>query len=113
MKNYSFIPDRESVMKRVMGDEAFLDSMLVKFSRLYADAEEKLNGYLKAGDMSECRRYVHSLKGVGLNMGINELHERSAALEKRFLDEDTEGIGEDIAAYGALIRGIIAEIQEK
>jgi HPt (histidine-containing phosphotransfer) domain-containing protein len=62
--------DYEGVYERIGNDE-----LIVKYLRKFKDSDMlgQFNRSVDAGDCKEAFRHMHSLKGLCLNLGLNEL----------------------------------------
>ena len=70
--------DYESVLKRMMGNEAFLRSLLNRFA---ADTTmETLEAAVHSHKAEDIFSQAHTLKGVAENLGLKPLYERVSVL---------------------------------
>lgn len=75
-----------NVLER-LGSESLVKRFALKFKDDLSFAN--LTNALEAGDAPEAFRAAHSLKGICLNLGLDELYEASAALTELLRGKDT------------------------
>lgn len=80
--------DYEGVLGR-MGSEAMIKRFALKF--LQDPSFNNLKDNLKKGDGEEAFRAAHTLKGVCLNLGFDELYKVSAELTEKLRGRETAG----------------------
>lgn len=80
--------DYESVLSRFMSEK-----MVVKFALKFLDdtSFDNLEAAIKKGDAEEAFRAVHTLKGVCLNLGFDNLYAPSAELTEVLRGRKLEG----------------------
>ncbi len=80
--------DYEGVLGR-MGSEVMIRHFALKF--LQDPSFNNLKENLEKGDGEEAFRAAHTLKGVCLNLGFNELYEVSAELTEKLREREAAG----------------------
>ena len=80
--------DYESVLGR-MGSEAMIKRFALKF--LQDPSFNNLKENLEKNDGEEAFRAAHTLKGVCLNLGFDELYEASAEITEKLRGKETAG----------------------
>lgn len=80
--------DYEGVLGR-MGSEAMIKRFALKF--LQDPSFNNLKENLEKNDGEEAFRAAHTLKGVCLNLGFDELYEVSAAITEKLRERETAG----------------------
>lgn len=80
--------DYEGVLGR-MGSEAMIKRFALKF--LQDPSFDSLKDNLEKNDGEEAFRAAHTLKGVCLNLGFDELYEVSAELTEKLRGRETAG----------------------
>ena len=80
--------DYEGVLGR-MGSEAMIKRFALKF--LQDPSFNNLKENLEKNDGEEAFRAAHTLKGVCLNLGFDELYEASAEITEKFRGKETAG----------------------
>ena len=80
--------DYESVLGR-MGSEAMIKRFALKF--LQDPSFNNLKENLEKNDGEEAFRAAHTLKGVCLNLGFDELYEVSAEITEKLRGKETAG----------------------
>lgn len=87
--------DYETVLKRMMGNEAFLYSLLQRFA---ADRMiEELETAVRSRDAEKIFNQVHALKGVAENLGLKPLYETAFKLVEITRKGSVEGTEEAFA----------------
>ncbi|WP_158587163.1 PAS domain-containing hybrid sensor histidine kinase/response regulator [Motilimonas pumila] len=74
--------DIDSVLKRLMGNQALLIELLAEFVRCHEQDLSLLQETVKQQDKAECHRLLHGLKGSAGNMGLTRLHQISQREEQ-------------------------------
>ena len=80
--------DYEGVLGR-MGSEAMIKRFALKF--LQDPSFNNLKENLEKNDGEEAFRAAHTLKGVCLNLGFDELYEASAEITEKLRGKETAG----------------------
>ena len=80
--------DYEGVLGR-MGSEAMIKRFALKF--LQDPSFNNLKENLEKNDGEEAFRAAHTLKGVCLNLGFDELYEVSAEITEKLREKETAG----------------------
>ena len=88
--------DYEGVLGR-MGSEAMIKRFALKF--LQDPSFNNLKENLEKNDGEEAFRAAHTLKGVCLNLGFDELYEASAEITEKLRGKETGG-SEDMFQKG-------------
>jgi HPt (histidine-containing phosphotransfer) domain-containing protein len=73
--------DRAAGLRRVAGNEALYDKLLLDFHRDYATSADHIRSALADGRLADAERLVHTLKGVAGNIGAGELHRAAQELD--------------------------------
>ncbi len=110
---YSFIEDPALVLERLGGNSSLLERMLDKFSTHYRGARQEFNKLAAARDTEECRRFVHSLKGVSANLGMDVLYRLCVPLEAAIRDSGLESTADAVESFLREIEAIILEIDRE
>lgn len=76
----------EDVLSRFMKD-----TLVLRFLRMFPNdtSMDDLTSTLKAGDVKEAFRAVHTLKGVALNLGLGNLASAASTLTEALRGADT------------------------
>lgn len=88
--------DTLNTLKQVMEDDFNL--LLETFRQDSIDRLKKLHEVIQGGDADLIRRSAHSFKGSSSNIGALQLSALCAALEKKALSGDLQGLAEDVHA---------------
>ncbi|HJV34748.1 PAS domain S-box protein [Geomonas sp.] len=92
---------------RTVESASLLKKLLISFGRENAGVIGNLDRALAEGDLAAARRIVHTVKGVGGNLGATGLHRAGSLLE----DAMREGPdGESLPSALALFRDKLAEV---
>lgn len=81
MNDEKTIIDLKFGVAQLSGNQELLITLLVKFQTQYADLADKLDMLFAQGDMTTAKGYIHTLKGVTGNLGLNALHRVAKRLE--------------------------------
>lgn len=79
-------------LAQVMNDPALYMDLLMSFVKRYKSWPAALSDTLESGDLDECRRLVHTLKGVSGNLGMEKLFSLCARLELHLRGNEHESI---------------------
>jgi histidine phosphotransfer protein HptB len=88
--------DTLGTLKQVMEDDFGL--LLETFKQDSTDRLQKLREVIQSDDADQIRRAAHSFKGSSSNVGAQQLSALCAALEKKALAGDLQGLVEDVNA---------------
>lgn len=83
-----------NTLKQVMEDDFSL--LLDTFKQDSADRLKKLREVIQGTDADSIRRAAHSFKGSSSNIGAQQLSAFCAALEKKALAGNLQGLAEDV-----------------
>ncbi|GEM_PF-1964265 len=75
--------DLESLVNRMLGDRELALELLDKFNSQLPIELRSLQEVSDLGQMDECRKRAHTLKGSSANIGAHALQEAAKSLEKR------------------------------
>ena len=75
-------------LTRVAGNKRLYRSLLEQFAAKQADAASKIEEALAKGDRALAERIAHTLKGVAGNIGIVDVQEAAAKVEKAIREGD-------------------------
>jgi HPt (histidine-containing phosphotransfer) domain-containing protein len=73
--------DIKAALGRVSGKKSFLLKLVREFCDRYADAPERIDDMLAAGDIGELAKLAHSMRGVAGTVGAGRLAGRAEELE--------------------------------
>jgi two-component system sensor histidine kinase/response regulator len=73
--------DRATGLRRVAGNEALYDKLLLDFRRDYAASAGRIRAAVGEGRRADAEREAHTLKGVAGNIGATDLHRASQELD--------------------------------
>lgn len=79
---------REDAIKNLGGLESIYYKHVEKFKSNYADTADHIAALLDEKNYDEARRLAHSIKGLGGTLGMLDVMEASALLEKAILNGD-------------------------
>jgi len=79
---------REDAIKNLGGLESIYYKHVEKFKMNYANTAEQIAALLAAKKYDEAKRLAHSIKGLGGTLGMLDVMDSSAILEKAILNED-------------------------
>lgn len=69
-------------IRRAAGNEILFKKMLMEFLNEYQDIVQKLNNLFRNNNLDELKVLAHTLKGLGGNIGAENLHKNSFVLEQ-------------------------------
>lgn len=82
--------DKDAALKRLMGDEVLLKTVLDAFVSDMPARLDELKKALDASDYDQARRSAHSIKGVAGNLGGLSLQQQADLLEDAAKEEDLD-----------------------
>ncbi|MBS6194188.1 MAG: Hpt domain-containing protein [Clostridiales bacterium] len=99
----------EIVLKRMMGKEEFLYSLLSRFA---ADTTmNDLEAVMKSCDAAKIFNQAHTLKGVAENLGLKPLYEKTSALVEITRKGSMEGADEAFKEVKQAYREVVEMLQ--
>lgn len=78
---YSFVTDFIDIEQRFLGNAELFTICIHKFAENYADAPVILQNFYLQYRHDDFNRYIHSLKGTAMTLGMSELCRLAQALE--------------------------------
>ncbi|MFT5311693.1 MAG: HPt (histidine-containing phosphotransfer) domain-containing protein [Paraglaciecola sp.] len=81
--------DSKFALNQFSGNQSLLNKMLDTFCEQYATFAEQLSTSIKQNDLATAKRDVHTIKGVGGNLGMKALHQASLNLETHLIKQTT------------------------
>jgi len=112
-KTYSFLENRDSVLERLGGNDALLDSLMVKFGDSYVNAVSQLESFVAAGQTEDAHRIVHSIKGVAGNLGMGRLYRSAISLESKMKSGEYRLDSEEALSFASELGSVIGEIGKR
>jgi HPt (histidine-containing phosphotransfer) domain-containing protein len=82
--------DREAVLERIGGDEAFLQELLDIYVEDFMEKYGLLQQAIAETDFKNIQEIGHSLKGASGNLSLNGLHETAYGMELAGRDHNIE-----------------------
>ncbi len=82
--------DVESSLIRVGGNRKLYKKLLIEFRDDYSNSFHDIKTALNNDNLEEAERFVHSIKGVAGNLGINKLHKIASDLEAGIRKRETD-----------------------
>jgi len=79
-------------LKRAAGNESLLKKMLLEFYSSYQHTGGQLQQFNKEGKYEDLRVMTHTLKGLGGNIGAENLHQNALLLEQAIKKNSSEDI---------------------
>ncbi len=76
--------DFPSALRRVRGRELKLIEFVLNLAKNMADAPERLEQFIDAGNVGEAQQLAHQIKGSGANIGASALSKAAADIEQQF-----------------------------
>ena len=108
--------DTDAGLRRAGGNVALYRRLLAQFQHEQADVMERMEDALAAHDIAVLGRMAHTLKGVGGNLGAQQVHAAAAQLEECLrpdCDENSKRVAVDRLreAWNPLVRGLEGYLQ--
>ncbi|MEL7654781.1 MAG: ATP-binding protein [Bacillota bacterium] len=101
---------REEAIKNLGGMEAIYNKHIIKFKVNYANSTENITGLLGEKNYDEARRLAHSLKGLGGTLGMLDVMEASAELEKAIMRGEVYDLSVELENFDKELKAAIAAI---
>jgi len=95
---------------RIVESAPLLKRLLISFGVENGNAGEELRGMLALGDLDSARRMVHTVKGVGGNLGAVELQEAALFLEGALRGEDPGTLAPALERFEERLAEVLASI---
>ena len=80
--------DKKIALQYLANSERLFDKIKTSFLNSYQNAEEDIKKLLDERNIEELHRYVHSIKGISLNIGSMTLYDDSSALVEKLKKEE-------------------------
>jgi HPt (histidine-containing phosphotransfer) domain-containing protein len=101
----------EAGLARVGGNRRLYRELLVKFSREYADAAERVRALLEAEDRDAAERLAHTVKGVAGNIGAEDLEAAGGELEAAIKLRDAGAAGASLKRFSAALAAAVEALR--
>lgn len=101
---------REEAIKNLGGMESIYFKHVEKFKVNYANSAEHISSLLGERNYDEARRLAHSIKGLGGTLGMLDVMESSAELEKAILKGETYDLTVELENFEKELRNAIDAI---
>lgn len=102
--------DFDFALSQLSGNSALLTKMLSRFDDEYHDALVRLQNLLNAGEGTEAKQLLHTIKGVSGNLGIKALHNACRELEPEI--RPTSNPDTDLSAFAWALSATLQEIKQ-
>jgi two-component system sensor histidine kinase/response regulator len=99
--------DREQALKRVRGNQAVLEKILLSFHDNQKETCEQVESLLAAGNVQDAIMALHTLKGSAANIGATMLATLAATAETSCREGDRIKLTLDMALLAAELRRVI------
>ena len=80
--------DKNVALKYLANSESLFDRIRKGFLANNKDGIEKINQYVEDENIQDLYNYIHSIKGISLNLGSNTLYEDSQAVLEKLKKEE-------------------------
>ena len=70
---------KELALKYLLGNELIFNKVKDSFLESYQDCDKKIEELISKHDFKDYELYVHSLKGISLNLGAEKLYNSAVA----------------------------------
>lgn len=101
---------RKEAIKNLGGIESIYYKHVEKFKVNYAKSTEHVISLLEDQNPEEARRLVHSIKGLGGTLGMLNLQDASAALEKAIMKGSDYNLTVELEDFDRELKAVIAAI---
>ena len=101
---------REEAIKNLGGIESIYFKHIEKFKANYSNSTENITGLLADKNYDEARRLAHSLKGLSGTLGMLDVMETSAELEKAILKGEDYDLNVELENFDRELKAAIAAI---
>ena len=101
---------REDAIKNLGGLESIYYKHVEKFKNNYADSTEHIAALLAEKNIDEARRLAHSIKGLGGTLGMLDVMEASAELEKAILKGEDYDLSVELENFENELKAAIEAI---
>lgn len=101
---------REEAIKNLGGHESIYNKHIQKFKANYDKSTEQIAHLLEERDFVEARRLAHSIKGLSGTLGMLNVMESSAELEKAILKGEGYDLSKELDNFDKDLKAVIAVI---
>ncbi|MBE6137158.1 MAG: hypothetical protein E7176_02045 [Erysipelotrichaceae bacterium] len=81
--------DKKVALQYLANSEKLFDKIRLSFLNSYKNAVEEINEMISQDNREDLYRYIHSIKGISLNLGSMILYEDSCNVLEKIKKEDT------------------------
>ena len=94
------------------GDIELYHEILSEFQSLYNDSDDKIELWIKHGDIDRAKAILLDVKGIGESIGTAELTETAEEFREALIAEDTAKYSKLMKRYRTQLKSILADIAE-
>ncbi|RQW78146.1 MAG: sensor histidine kinase, partial [Geobacter sp.] len=102
--------DLDQALQKV-GNAHFLRELLLSFGSENADTSETVFAAIAQGDTALAKDIIHTVKGVGGNLGAMEVSNAALALEGAFRSEDENAVQAALETFDKKLRQVLESIR--
>jgi len=104
--------DNSLGLEMLGGDVELYHEILSEFQSLYNDSDEKIELWIKHGDIDRAKAILLDVKGIGESIGTAELTETAEEFREALIAEDTAKYSKLMKRYRTQLKSILADIAE-
>lgn len=101
--------DKDIALKYLANSEIIFNKIKASFLSSYKNAAQEIHQMISSANMDDLYRYIHSIKGISLNLGSTVLFEDCHAILDKIKRE--EDILPDIDRFIFTLRNVISELE--
>lgn len=99
--------DVQAALKRLVGNRALLNKLLIEFSQKHGNTAEQITRELENGNREKARSHAHTIKGVAGNLSANDLFQSALVLEEAIASGETD-LDEELKNFDRALKTIVA-----
>ena len=104
--------DNSLGLEMLGGDIELYHEILSEFESLYHDSDEKIELWIKHGDIDRAKAILLDVKGIGESIGTAELTETAEEFREALIAGDTSKYSKLMKRYRSQLKSILADIAE-
>lgn len=101
---------REEAIKNLGGHESIYNKHIKKFKANYSNSAAQISHLLEEKNFDEARRLAHSIKGLSGTLGMLNVMESSAELERAILKGEGYDLSKELENFDKDLKAVIEEI---
>ena len=104
--------DNSLGLEMLGGDVELYHEILREFEALYKDSDDKIEMWIKHGDLDKAKAILLDVKGIGESIGTAELTETAEEFREAIINGEIDKFDRLLKLYRSQLKSILADIAE-